>query len=48
VIKRDYNAWLRVNKKSTIKEEVEKLKIIHDEFHGEWYYTFKPKKDEAA
>jgi len=30
------------------KEEVEKLKIIHDEFHGEWNYTFKPKKDEAA
>ena len=24
------------------KEEVEELGIIHDKFHGEWNYTFKP------
>ena len=25
------------------KKQVEELGIIHDEFHGEWNYTFKPK-----
>ena len=30
------------------KEEVEELGIIRDEFHGEWNYTFKPKKEGAA
>ena len=25
------------------KKQVEELDIIHDEFHGEWNYTFKPK-----
>ena len=25
------------------KEEVEELGIVHDKFHGEWNYTFKPK-----
>ncbi|AKB36398.1 Rhodopirellula transposase [Methanosarcina siciliae C2J] len=27
------------------KEEVEELGIIRNEFHGEWNYTFKPKKE---
>jgi transposase len=30
------------------KEEVEKLGIIRDEFHGEWNYTFKPRKEGCA
>jgi len=30
------------------EEEVEELRIIRDGFHGEWNYTFKPKKEEDA
>ena len=30
------------------KEEVEELGIIRDEFHGEWNYTFKPRKEGGA
>ena len=30
------------------KEEVEELGIIRDEFHGEWNYTFKPRKEGSA
>jgi hypothetical protein len=29
-------------------EEVEKLGIIHEEFHGDWNYTFKPKMKSTA
>ena len=30
------------------KEEVEELGIIRDEFHGEWNYTFEPRKKDVA
>ena len=30
------------------KEEVEKLEIVHEEFHGEWNYTFTPKMTAIA
>ncbi len=30
------------------KEEVEVLEIIHDEFHGEWNYTFKPRNKDVG
>jgi hypothetical protein len=30
------------------KEEYEKLEIVHEEFHGEWNYTFKPKMKVTA
>jgi len=30
------------------KEEVEKLEIVHEEFHGEWNYTFTPKMKATA
>jgi len=30
------------------KEEIEELGIIHDEFHGEWNYTFKPRNKDVT
>jgi len=29
-------------------EEIEELRIIHDEFHGEWNYTFKPRNKDVT
>lgn len=41
--KNEYPKRIKITKK-----EVEKLGIIRDEFHGEWNYTFKPKKEGYA
>jgi len=30
------------------KEEIEELGIMHDEFHGEWNYTFKPRNKDVT
>jgi transposase len=31
-----------------MKEEIEELGIIHDEFHGEWNYIFKPRNKDVT
>jgi hypothetical protein len=41
--KNEYPKWIKIT-----KMEVEELGIIRDEFHGEWNYTFKPRKEGAA
>jgi hypothetical protein len=41
--KNEYQKGIKIT-----KEEVEELGIFPDEFHGEWNYTFKPKKEGNA